>query len=118
MTNTAITDPEILEQRFPVACREFSLRKGSGGGGLFSGGDGLIREIEFLEAVSVSLLSQNRVHGAKGLAGGGDGQPGRQWLVRADGTREPIAGHVQVELKAGEAIRIETPGGGGWGTAV
>jgi 5-oxoprolinase (ATP-hydrolysing) len=115
MTNTAITDPEILEQRFPVVCREFSLRLGSGGGGRFRGGDGLVREIQFLEPVSVSILSQNRQRGAKGLAGGGDGQPGQQWLVRTDGTREPISGHVQAELKAGEAIRIETPGGGGWG---
>jgi 5-oxoprolinase (ATP-hydrolysing) len=117
MTNTAITDPEILEERFPVECREFSLRDGSGGPGLFPGGDGLVREIRFLEPVSVSLLSQNRRRGAKGLAEGGDAQPGKQWIVRADGRREPVDGQVQVELKAGEAIRIETPGGGGWGAA-
>jgi 5-oxoprolinase (ATP-hydrolysing) len=117
MTNTAITDPEILEQRFPVVCREFSLRRDSGGCGRHRGGDGLVREIEFLEPVSVSLLSQNRSHGAKGLDGGGDGQPGRQWIVRSDGTREAIAGHAHVDLASGEAIRVETPGGGGWGRA-
>jgi 5-oxoprolinase (ATP-hydrolysing) len=116
MTNTAITDAEVLEQRFPVVCREFSLRKGSGGDGRFGGGDGLVREIQFLEPVSVSILSQNRVRGARGMSGGDDGMPGRQWIVRNDGTREPVDGHAQVELEAGEAIRIETPGGGGWGT--
>lgn len=116
MTNTAITDPEILEARFPVECREFSLRKDSGGAGLFPGGDGLVREIRFLEPVSVSLLSQNRVRGARGLAGGGDGRAGRQWVVRADRSRDAVGGQVQVELEAGEAIRIETPGGGSWGS--
>ncbi len=115
MTNTAITDPEILEQRFPVRCREFSLRKDSGGAGLQSGGNGLVREVEFLEPVTVSLLTQNRRKGARGAAGGLDGKPGCQWVVRCDQDLEPINGIAQVELQAGEAIRIETPGGGGWG---
>jgi 5-oxoprolinase (ATP-hydrolysing) len=118
MTNTAITDPEILEQRFPVTCREFSLRNESGGKGRFKGGDGLVREILFKEDVSVSLLTQNRVCGPLGMAGGGNGAPGRQWLVRTNGLREPVAGIAQLQLKAGESIRLETPGGGGWGSAV
>nr|WP_275106715.1 hydantoinase B/oxoprolinase family protein [Oceanipulchritudo coccoides] len=115
MTNTAITDPEILENRFPVYCREFSLRKGSGGTGIFSGGDGLVRELHFLENVSVSLLSQNRNQGPRGLHGGADGLPGQQWIVSRDGIKKRIEGHAQVSLEAGEGIRVETPGGGGWG---
>lgn len=118
MTNTAITDPEILEQRFPVKCREFSLRKNSGGAGLQVGGDGLVREVEFLEPVTVSLLTQNRLKGARGAAGGLDGKPGCQWVVRSNQDPEPINGIAQVELQAGEAIRIETPGGGGWGKPI
>lgn len=117
MTNTAITDPEILEQRFPVLCRDFSLRQGSGGTGRFAGGDGLVRELHFLEPVTVSLLTQNRSRGARGLAGGGHGQPGRQWIVRADGALEPLPGIVQLDLRAGEGIRIETPGGGAFGAS-
>lgn len=115
MTYTAITDPEILEQRFPVVCREFSLRRGSGGKGAFDGGDGLVREILFREPVSLSLLSQNRVRGPAGARGGGDGQPGRQWIVHRDGSREPVPGIAQLRVEAGQSIRIETPGGGGWG---
>ncbi|MEX0325116.1 MAG: hydantoinase B/oxoprolinase family protein [Puniceicoccaceae bacterium] len=115
MTNTAITDPEILEQRFPVICREFSLRQGSGGRGLFPGGNGLVREIEFLEPVTVSLLTQNRAKGPRGMNGGGDGAPGRQSLLKKDGTVVALDGITRVEVMAGEAIRIETPGGGGWG---
>jgi 5-oxoprolinase (ATP-hydrolysing) len=115
MTNTAITDPEILEQRFPVICREFSLRSGSGGAGRFRGGDGLVRELAFREPVTLSLLSQGRVHPPRGMAGGQDGAPGRQWRVGADGSRAPLPGICRLELEAGEGIRIETPGGGGWG---
>jgi 5-oxoprolinase (ATP-hydrolysing) len=115
MTNTAITDPEILEQRFPVECREFSLRSGSAGAGKFPGGDGLIREIRFKDAVTVSLLTQNRVRGAQGLNGGGNGQPGRQWHVLKDGELRSLEGICQVKVQPGEGIRIETPGGGGWG---
>jgi 5-oxoprolinase (ATP-hydrolysing) len=115
MTNTAITDPEVLENRFPVICREFSLRKGSGGKGVFAGGDGLVRELQFLEDVSVSLLSQNRTCSPSGMEGGGDGQSGRQWIISRDGTRKPLPGIAQVNLQKGEGIRVETPGGGAWG---
>ena len=115
MTNTAITDPEVLEQRFPVICREFSLRRGSGGKGAFPGGDGLVREVAFKEPVTVSLLSQNRNRGPRGLNGGQDGSPGCQWIIHKNGRRESLPGIVQVDLEAGQAVRIETPGGGGWG---
>jgi 5-oxoprolinase (ATP-hydrolysing) len=118
MTNTAITDPEILEQRFPVLCREFSLRGGSGGAGVFRGGDGLVRELAFREAVTLSLLAQSRVHAPRGLAGGGDGAPGRQWRVGVDGSLSPAPGVCRLELAAGEGIRVETPGGGGWGASL
>lgn len=115
MTNTAITDPEILEQRFPVICREFSLRKESGGTGKFKGGDGLVREIQFTEAVEVSLLTQNRKQGARGMAGGKDGGAGVQWHILADGTRRKLGSTSQIKVNPGELIRIETPGGGGYG---
>lgn len=118
MTNTAITDPEVLEQRFPVRCREFSLRKQSGGCGQHRGGDGLVREVLFLEPVTASLLCQNRTRGPRGLQGGMDGCPGKQWKILVDGTRIALPGTVCVELSAGEGIRIETPGGGGWGSPV
>lgn len=115
MTNTAITDPEILEQRFPVMCSEFSIRKNSGGTGEHPGGDGLSREICFMQPVTVSLLTQNRNKGAKGLCGGGDGVPGRQWLISRQGGRIALDGIARIDLEAGESIRIETPGGGAWG---
>lgn len=115
MTNTAITDPEILEQRYPVQCREFSLRRGSGGLGQWDGGEGLCREIRFLEPVSVSLLALSRRQPPRGACGGGDAAPGRQWRIRIDGTRVEIPGMAQLQLEAGESIRIETPGGGAWG---
>ena len=117
MTNTAITDPEILEQRFPVRCRAFGLRHGSGGEGRYAGGDGLVRELEFLEPVSLSFLSQRRRTGPEGADGGGSGSPGQQWVIQQDGQRVAIPGIVQMNLQAGEGIRIETPGGGGWGAA-
>lgn len=115
MTNTAITDPEILEQRFPVSCREFSLRRGSGGKGRWTGGDGLVREIRFRQPVTVSLLAQGRRDGPAGMAGGHDGRPGRQFVRRRDGGLEELPGMARVDLSPGEGIRIETPGGGGWG---
>ncbi|MBL9154165.1 MAG: hydantoinase B/oxoprolinase family protein [Verrucomicrobiales bacterium] len=116
MTNTAITDPEILEQRYPVRLRRFSLRPGSGGDGRHRGGDGLIREIEFLEPLRVSLLTQRRTCGPRGLAGGQSGAPGRQTLTRAGAdTPESLPGIAAFDAAPGDVLRIETPGGGGWG---
>jgi 5-oxoprolinase (ATP-hydrolysing) len=115
MSNTAITDPEILERRFPVRVREFSLRRGSGGNGRWRGGEGLAREVEFLETMTVSLLTQRRTTAPRGGAGGGDGAPGRQVLIRIDGSEERLGGVCSIPVEPGERIRIETPGGGGWG---
>ncbi|NNM29993.1 MAG: 5-oxoprolinase [Akkermansiaceae bacterium] len=115
MSNTAVTDPEILEWRYPVRVREFSLRRGSGGAGKWRGGDGLRREIEFLEPMTVSFLTQRRVRGPHGAEGGADGAPGAQVLIRADGRAEPLAPITSFEVRPGERIRIDTPGGGGWG---
>ncbi|NNE92165.1 MAG: hydantoinase B/oxoprolinase family protein [Verrucomicrobiales bacterium] len=116
MTNTAITDPEILEHRYPVRLREFSIRKKSGGDGKFPGGDGLVREVEFLETLSVSLLTQHRVEAPFGIRGGEPGTCGRQTLTRAStGQTEDLAGIVEFSAEPGDVLRIETPGGGGWG---
>lgn len=118
MTNTSITDPEILENRYPVRLRRFSLRPGSGGRGRYRGGDGLIREIEFLRDVDVSLLTQNRSQGAEGMADGEPGQPGRQILTPPDAASEYLESSAAFHAKPGAVLRIETPGGGGWGKAL
>ena len=116
MTNTRITDPEVLEHRYPVRLERFAVRRGSGGAGRFRGGDGVVRELTFLEPVSLSLLTQHRVEVPYGMAGGGSGQPGRQRLVRASGQVEELASVDGCEAGAGDRLILETPGGGGWGT--
>ena len=93
MTNTRITDPEVLEQRYPVRVERFAIRRGSGGAGRYRGGDGVVRELTFLAPMTLSLLSQHRGEGPGGLAGGGPGLPGAQRLVRADGDEERAGGH-------------------------
>ena len=115
MSNTAITDPEILERRFPVRLLSFSLRDGSGGRGRWNGGCGLEREFEFLEGMTVSMLTQRRKKGPRGKKGGAAGLPGRQDIVRRDGSREELPGICSFTVKSGERVRILTPGGGGWG---
>ncbi len=110
MTNTRITDPEILERRFPVRLREHAIRRGSGGKGGYPGGDGVIREIEALAPLMVNFLSERRVLRPFGLAGGSPGACGRNLV---DGVE--IGGRAQIEIKAGSILRIETPGGGGYG---
>ncbi len=115
MTNTAITDPEILEHRFPVRLNRYELRRGSGGNGLHAGGDGVIREIRFLEALTVSFLTERRATQPSGLDGGGSGLSGSQTRVHPDGSREVLPGAVTYQAHAGESVIIETPGGGGWG---
>ena len=115
MTNTGITDPEILEYRFPVRLKTFCLRKESGGSGQFPGGDGVVRELEFREALTVSLITQHRKEGPYGLMGGQPGKTGEQWLIRTDGTRQRLKASDQVEVRPGDTLRILTPGGGGWG---
>lgn len=115
MTNTRITDPEVLEHRFPVRLDRFAVRRGSGGGGRWRGGDGVERELTFLEAVSLSILSQRRIEGPSGKEGGGAGAPGEQWIERADGAREALAGIDGAEMGVGDRLVLRTPGGGGWG---
>jgi 5-oxoprolinase (ATP-hydrolysing) len=112
MTNTRITDPEVLESRFPVRLLCFGLRAGSGGRGRFPGGDGLVRELEFLEPMRVSILSERRERAPFGLRGGGPGARGRNF----HGGRE-VGGKASFEVRAGDRVRIETPGGGGYGAA-
>ena len=114
MTNTAITDPEIIEQRYPVRLRQFAIRHGSGGAGQWHGGDGVVREFEFTAPLTVSLLTQHRIEQPFGLNGGHPGQKGQQRLLR-DGVETVLEGCTSFEVQAGDRVIIETPGGGGWG---
>ena len=114
MTNTSNTPVEAIEAVLPVRLWEFSVRRGSGGDGLHRGGDGAIYDIEFLVDADVAVIADRRIVGAPGLRGGLPGEPGRSWLV-AGGRESPLAGSFQRQFTAGERLRIETPGGGGWG---
>jgi 5-oxoprolinase (ATP-hydrolysing) len=116
-TNTRITDPEILERRYPVLLREFSLREGSGGAGKHKGGDGVIRELEPLRPLVMSILSERRTLQPYGLKGGCSGASGRNLLRRKNGILVNIGGRCSGSLNVGERLRIETPGGGGYGKA-
>ena len=115
MTNTRLTDPEILEQRHPVLLERFEVRRGSGGAGANRGGDGVIRRLRFGEAMTVNLLSSRRRIAPFGVAGGEPGALGRNLLERADGTVAELAGCARVEVDAGDVMEIHTPGGGGYG---
>jgi len=115
MTNTRITDPEVIEHRYPVRLHRFAIRRGSGGRGRWTGGDGLIREIEFLVPLQFSILSQHRGSPPFGMAGGGDGKPGRQTIRRPDGSHRELAGVDGYPVEAGDRLILETPGGGGFG---
>ena len=116
MTNSRLTDIEVLEWRYPVRIRRFELREGSGGSGRWHGGDGLIREFEFLEELDAAILSNRRQTPPFGLAGGGAGACGRNTLLRASGEREKIGPAAELHLMPGDRFRIETPGGGGYGS--
>ncbi len=118
MTNTRITDVEILEQRYPVRVDRFARRGNSGGEGRHRGGDGVVRELTFLAPLSLSLLTQHRERGPAGLAGGMAGLPGRQRLVRARGNTEILAASDTRQVGPGDRLIIETPGGGGYGPPV
>jgi 5-oxoprolinase (ATP-hydrolysing) len=115
MTNSRLTDPEILEARYPVRVEHFGIRRGSGGEGHWRGGEGLIRELRFLEPLSVALISDSRLQAPQGLAGGGPGAPGRNLLIPVNGDLELLPGCFVRQLAAGDRLRIETPGGGGYG---
>lgn len=118
MTNTRITGVEILEKRYPVLVRQFSIRRGSGGNGKFKGGDGVIREIEFFAPLQVGILSERRVFQPFGLFGGDSGKTGKNLLISKDGTIYNLGGRNSVLVELGDAIKIMTPGGGGFGNAI
>ncbi len=118
MTNTRMTDPEVLELRYPVRLETFAIRRSSGGAGAQRGGDGSVRRIRFLEPMTAVIVASRRTVAPFGLMGGEPGAAGRQWVERADGSRHEMTGTDQAELQPGDALVIETPGGGGYGAAV
>jgi 5-oxoprolinase (ATP-hydrolysing) len=115
MTNTRLTDAEVLEWRFPVLVESFSIRRGSGGRGRWHGGDGVVRRIRFREAMTAAILAGRRRVPPFGLRGGEPGAAGRNWVERTDGTREEFGATYKVEMRPGDVFVIETPGGGGFG---
>ena len=118
MTNSRLTDPEVLEQRFPVLVAEFALRADSGGAGQRRGGDGVVRRLTFREPMTVAVLSNRRRLAPHGLAGGEPGQPGRNAIVRvATGASAELGHRAEVRVEAGDHLVVETPGGGGYGPA-
>jgi 5-oxoprolinase (ATP-hydrolysing) len=116
MTNTRMTDPEVLEKRFPVRVEEFSIRRGSGGIGKHRGGDGITRKIKFLEPVTVTTLSSHRITQPFGKDGGGNGAVGKNSVLRLDGSSEKLLGNDESQLAPGDIFMMQTPGGGGWGS--
>ncbi|MFO1246218.1 MAG: hydantoinase B/oxoprolinase family protein [Ramlibacter sp.] len=117
MTNSRLTDPEVLEFRFPVRLDSYEIRQGSGGAGQWKGGNGGIRRVRFLEDMTASILSNGRKHGAFGMAGGQPGQVGVNRVVRSNGAVEELDHIGQAEMKPGDVFEIHTPGGGGYGAA-
>ncbi|HEY9762915.1 MAG TPA: hydantoinase B/oxoprolinase family protein [Trichocoleus sp.] len=115
MTNSRLTDPEVLEWRFPVLLKEFSIRRGSGGQGQYRGGNGIVRRIQFREPMTAAILSSHRTVQPFGLAGGESGQVGENRVERADGAVEMLGSQATVAVAAGEVVAIATPGGGGYG---
>ena len=116
MTNSRLTDPEILEARLPVRLDQFAIRRGSGGPGAHKGGDGVIRAVTFLEPMRANILANRRRVPPRGLMGGADAQPGRNWVERTDGSVEMMTATDSAEVAPGDRFVIETPGGGGYGT--
>ena len=117
MTNSRLTDPEILETRLPVRLELFAIRRGSGGAGAHRGGDGVIRRITFLEPMCANILANRRQVPPRGIEGGGDAQAGRNWIERVNGTLEEFGATASMDVAAGDTFVIETPGGGGFGRA-
>jgi 5-oxoprolinase (ATP-hydrolysing) len=115
MTNSRLTDPEVLESRFPVRLDSYAIRTGSGGAGGWPGGDGGVRRVRFLQPMTAAILSNGRLHGAFGAAGGSAGAPGINRVERADGRTEVLGYIGEVQMQPGDVFVIETPGGGGWG---
>jgi 5-oxoprolinase (ATP-hydrolysing) len=117
MTNSRLTDPEVLEWRFPVLLEGFEIRRGSGGAGRWRGGDGVIRRVLFLEPMTAAILSGHRKVAPYGMAGGSSGKTGRNWVRRADGKVVELEACDQIQVNSGDSFVIETPGGGGYGPA-
>lgn len=118
MTNSRLTDPEVLEHNLPVRVERFAIRRGSGGGGRHRGGDGVVRALRFLAPMQGNLLALRREVAPFGLNGGRPGAPGRQWIERADGTVKPLDGIARFCVQAGDLLVLETPGGGGYGEEI
>ena len=117
MTNSRLTDPEVLEFRFPVRLESYVIRAGSGGAGRWHGGDGGVRRVRFLQPMTASILSNGRKYGAFGMAGGESGEVGKNLVIRADGSVQSL-GHIgQADMQPGDTFEIHTPGGGGFGLA-
>ncbi|WP_218081349.1 hydantoinase B/oxoprolinase family protein [Anthocerotibacter panamensis] len=117
MTNSRLTDPEILEWRYPVRLEAFAIRPDSGGRGRHRGGNGVIRRIRFLEPMTCAIISEHRVTPPYGMAGGAPGAVGHNWVQRRDGTVVELGGCAQIQMESGDIFVIETPGGGGYGVA-
>jgi 5-oxoprolinase (ATP-hydrolysing) len=117
MTNSRLTDPEVFEFRFPVRLESYEIRQGSGGAGRWRGGDGGVRRVRFLEPMTASILSNGRIHGAFGMAGGQPGAVGINRVVRSDGRTEALAHIGQTGMEPGDIFEIHTPGGGGYGAS-
>ena len=117
MTNSRLTDPEILETRLPVRLDQFAIRRGSGGTGAHRGGDGIVREVSFLEPMRANILANRRRVPPRGIMGGANAAAGRNWVVRADGSVEMLTATASADMKTGDRFVIETPGGGGFGRA-
>jgi len=115
MTNSRLTDPEILELRYPVFVESFAIRKGSGGSGRWRGGDGVVRKIRFREPMTVAILANSRRIAPFGMYGGQPGQVGRTTIVRAGQGIEEFRSSAKMEVQCGDVIIVETPGGGGFG---
>jgi 5-oxoprolinase (ATP-hydrolysing) len=116
MTNSRLTDPEVLEWRYPVRIDGHAIRKGSGGAGKWHGGNGATRRVRFLEPMTAAILAGHRLVPPYGMAGGKPGEVGRNWVERADGTRTELSFADETQMGAGDVFVIDTPGGGGYGT--
>jgi 5-oxoprolinase (ATP-hydrolysing) len=115
MTNSRLTDPEVLEWRFPVLLESFEVRRGSGGAGRHRGGHGAVRRVRFLEPMTAAILSNHRRVPPHGMAGGKPGLPGHNYVLRSDGSRVELGPTDRIEMRAGDVFVVETPGGGGYG---
>jgi len=115
MTNSRLTDPEVLEWRFPVLLEEFSIRADSGGQGQYQGGNGVLRRLRFREQMTAAILSDRRHLPPFGLEGGEPGLVGHNWIERRNGSIEELDSTATVEMQVGDLFSIETPGGGGYG---